>query len=170
MVTLANELHSVKVESPILVTELGMATLANELQPLKASSSIAITSPEISTTNKSSTSQPEAWKLEHTTSWMLRKARTSAPGMASETSSSLFNRCLSPTTTSTELMLRLDSSSQGSQACSCLLNSQMVVWADTTNESSSPDSCRTVISLAMAGIRSASAPNRWFPSVFVSPV
>ena len=36
MVTLANELHSVKVESPILVTELGMATLANELQPLKA--------------------------------------------------------------------------------------------------------------------------------------
>ena len=72
---------------------------------------------------------------------MLRKARTSAPGMASETSSSLFNRCLSPTTTSTELMLRLDSSLQASHACSCLLNSRMVVWADTTNESSSPDSC-----------------------------
>ena len=36
MVTLANELHSAKVASPILVTELGMATLANELQPSKA--------------------------------------------------------------------------------------------------------------------------------------
>ena len=130
-----------------------MVTFASEQQPLKASSSIAITSPGISTTNKSSTSQLEAWKLEHTTGWMLRKARTSAPGMASDTSSSLFNRCLSPTTTSTELMLRLDSSSQGSQACSCLLNSRMVVWADTTNESSSPNSCLTAISLAMAGIR-----------------
>ena len=101
MVTLANELQPSKAANPIPVTELEMVTLTNELQPLKASFSIAITSPGISTTNKSSTSQLEAWKLEHTTGWMLRKARTSAPGMASDTSFSLFNRCLSPTTTST---------------------------------------------------------------------
>ena len=111
MVTLANELQPLKAKfpirkAPVLIeaAELEMVTLTNELQPLKAASSIAITSPGISTTNKSSTSQLEAGKLEHTTGWMLRKARTSAPGMASDTSSSLFTRGLSPTTTSTELM------------------------------------------------------------------
>ena len=81
---------------------------------------------------------------------MLRKAKTSAPGIALDTISLLFNRGLSATTTTTELMLRCDSSAQGSHLCSCLLNLQTVVRGVTLKRPSCPDSCRTVISLTMA--------------------
>ena len=150
MVTLANELQPAKARGPISVTELGMVTLANELQPSKASAPITVLSPGISSTKKSSTSQPEAWKLEHLAGWMLRNARTSVPGMASDTGSWLFNRGLSPTTIPTELMWRFDSSSQGSHPCSSLFKSRTVMPVSNSNALSAPDSCLTVISLAMA--------------------
>ena len=150
MVTLANELQPSKARTPIRVTESGMVTFANELHLQKAKCSISVTPPGISTTRKSSRSTLEDSKLKHVTGLMLRKARTFAPGIALDTSSALFNSGLSPTTTSTELMLRFASSSQGSHTCSCLLNSLMVVSMDTSNDSAFPDSCRTVIALAIA--------------------
>ena len=127
-----------------------MVTFANELHIENASRKTSVTPSGISTTRKSPGSTPEASQLEHTTGLLLRKARTSAPGMASDTISLLFNRGLSPTTSSTELMLRFDSSAQGSHPCSCLLNSWMGMSVGTENALSAPDSCRTAIFLAMA--------------------
>ena len=83
-------------------------------------------------------SWPDVEKPQHVTGLTLRRAETSAPRMASD-SISMFSRGLSPTTASTKLMLRFDSSGQGSHLCSFLLNSRTV-------------SCRTVISLAMADL------------------
>ena len=147
---LASEVHHVKANFCIAVTESGMITPANEPQPLKASFPTSVTPPGNSATNKSSRVQPDVEKLVHITGLILRKARTSVPGMASDTISLLFNKGVSPTTTSTQLMLRFDSSAQGSHRCSCVLNSRRVMSASNSIASSAPDSCRTVITLAMA--------------------
>ena len=150
MVTVANEVQLIEAFPLIRVTELEMVTSANELQPKKALSPISATLSGISTTRRSSCSTPEVSRLEHVTGFMLRKAKTSAPRIALDTNSLLFNRGLSPRTSSTELMFRFDSSAQRSHPCSCRLNSPTVMSGNTWNDSSSPDSCRTVISFAMA--------------------
>ena len=82
-------------------------------------------------------------KLQHDTGFRLRKAKASATATALDTVSLLFNYWgLSPTTTLTKLMLCCDS-------CSCPLElADSIAWV-TLNEASSPDSCRTVISLAV---------------------
>ena len=149
IVTLASEPQASKALSPTTVTEWEMATLANELQQKKAASSISMTPTGISTTSKSFTLQPDVEKLQHVTGLMLSKAITSVPGMASDTFSSSFNKGLSPTITSTELMLRNDSSPQGSHPCSCLLNLPTVMSGANSNDSVFPDGAQcTVMSLA----------------------
>ena len=152
MVTVANELQPRKALPRIRVTESGMVTFANDLQPLKAPASIKVTPPGISTTRKSSGSMLEVSRLEHVTGLMLRKAKTSAPGIALDAISSAFTRGLSPRTSSTELMLRFDSSAQRSHPCSCLFSSRTVMSGTTLNDFVSPDSCRIVISFAMADL------------------
>ena len=127
-----------------------MVTLASELQRWNAYDLTRSSPSEIFTSRKSSSSQPAARELEHVTGRMLRKAKTSAPAVAFDSISWLFKRGLSPTTTPTELMLRFDSSSQGSHPCSFLLNSRTVMSVDNGNVSAFPDSCCTQIVLAMA--------------------